>query len=121
MVDCLNFLQSEKMIKILDNLDNINYDTGIKIKIISKNFDAVDKFTMIDFKTFDKIMNSKANISKEILLLAFLYINSHIYIRKKNEEGLEHFNDYKDKPEAFFRELKQVPKELGISHTTLIS
>ncbi len=120
IISCLQFLISRKMIDIHISLDEINYDTGIKIKIIAENFDATENFTMIDSTTFEITMHSKKNISKENLLLVYLYIASYIYIRKKND-GIEHFNDPQNKPEAFFKDLGQVSKEIGMSPTTLIS
>jgi len=120
-LDCLKFLQDRKMIKILTELNDIDYDTGIEIKIISENFDAVEKFTIIHSAIFNKIMESKTKLNKETLLLVFLYINSYIYIRKKSDNGTEHFNDIENRPEAFFRELRQVSIEINLSPTTLIN
>ena len=41
ILDVLEYMINNKMIYIKQDLDSINYDTGIEIKIIKENFDTV--------------------------------------------------------------------------------
>lgn len=71
------------MIEVKQDLDSIGYDTGIEIKIIPENFDATENFSKITSSQLDFIMMGESSINKENILMAFLYINSYIYIRPK--------------------------------------
>ena len=64
-------------------------------------------------------MMSESSINKENILMAFLYINSYIFIRPKNKNNEEIISDPKSKPEAFFRSMESMAKELAISKDTL--
>ena len=50
--------------------------------------------------------------------MAFLYINSYIGCRKKNQDGSEPDNA-KDNPEAFWRSIESMAKELAMSKDTI--
>ena len=80
------------MIEVQQDLDTLGYDTGIEIKIIPENFDAVDKFSKITSSQLDFIMMNESSINKENILMAFLYINSYIFIRPKNKDNEEIFS-----------------------------
>ena len=54
ILDVLEYIINNKMIEVQQDLDSITYDTGIEIKIIPENFDAVDKFSKITSSIGDK-------------------------------------------------------------------
>lgn len=83
ILDVLEYMINNKMIEVQQDLDSITYDTGIEIKIIPENFDVVDKFSKITSSQLDFIMMSESSINKENILMAFLYINSYIFVRPK--------------------------------------
>ena len=89
ILDVLEYMINNKMIEVQQDLDTLGYDTGIEIKIIPENFDAVDKFSKITSSQLDFIMMNESSINKENILMAFLYINSYIFIRPKNKENQE--------------------------------
>lgn len=107
-----------KMIEVKQDLDSISYDTGIEIKIIPKNFDYPDKFVKLTSSQFDAIMMANTSLSRENILMVFLYINSYIGCRSKKEDGTEYGNA-KDNPEAFWRSIESMAKELGMSKDTI--
>lgn len=89
ILDVLEYMINNKMIEVQQDLDTLGYDTGIEIKIIPENFDVVDKFSKITSSQLDFIMMSESSINKENILMAFLYINSYIFIRPKNKDNEE--------------------------------
>ena len=119
ILDVLEYMINNNMIQVKQDLDSIGYDTGIEIKIIPENFDATDKFSKITSSQLDFIMMSESSINKENILMAFLYINSYIFIRPKNKNNEETISNPKSKPEAFFRSMESMSKELAISKDTL--
>lgn len=119
ILDVLEYMINNNMIQVKQDLDSVGYDTGIEIKIIPENFDATDKFSKITSSQLDFIMMSESSINKENILMAFLYINSYIFIRPKNKNNEEIISDPKSKPEAFFRSMESMSKELAISKDTL--
>ena len=121
IIKCLLFLNESNMIRITSNFDiyTVGYTDCIQMDIISSNFDATDNFSKITSSQFDFIMMSESSINKENILMAFLYINSYIFIRPKNKNNEETISNPKSKPEAFFRSMKSMAKELAISKDTL--
>ena len=109
------------MINITSDFDiyNVGYNECIQMDIISENFDATDKFSKITSSQLDFIMMSESSINKENILMAFLYINSYIFIRPKNKNNEEIISNPNSKPEAFFRSMESMSKELAISKDTL--
>ena len=89
ILDVLEYMINNNMIQVKQDLDSIGYDTGIEIKIIPENFDATDKFAKITSSQLDFIMMNESSINKENILVAFLYINSYIFIRPKNKNNEE--------------------------------
>ena len=118
ILDVLEYMINNKMIEVKQDLDSISYDTGIEIKIISKNFDCLDKFTKLTSSQFDAIMMADSSLNKESILMAFLYINSYIGCRSKKDDGTE-YDNAKDNPEAFFRSIKHMSEELSMSKDTI--
>lgn len=110
---------NNRMIEIKQDLDSINYDTGIEIKIISKNFDYPDCFTKLTSSQFNAIMMNESGLSRESILMAFLYINSYIGCRPRNEDGSEKLSDPGTKPEAFWRSIECMAKDLSMSKDTI--
>lgn len=106
------------MIEVKQDLDSLSYDTGIEIKIISENFDCPDKFTKISASQFDAIMMADSSLNKENILMAFLYITSYIGCRSRKNDGSEYENA-KDNPEAFWRSIEHMSKELSMSKDTI--
>lgn len=107
------------MIEIDHDLDSITYDTGIEIKINPKNFDYPDKFVKITSSQLQNIMMTDSSINKENLLMAFIYINSYIGCRPRNPDGSEIMSTPRDRPEAFYRSLKNMATDLSMSKDTI--
>lgn len=107
------------MIEIYQDLNSIGYDTGIKIKIIAKNFDYPSHFCKITSSQLNVIMMNETNLSKESLLMTFLYINSYIGCRPKNDDGTEKLNKPETQPEAFWKTIKNMSIELSMSKDTI--
>ena len=106
------------MIEVKQDLDSLNYDTGIEIKIIKENFDSQKNFTKLTSSQFDSIMMADSSLNRENILVAFLYINSYIGCRKRNKDGSE-LENAKDHPEAFFKSIKKMSEELSMSKDTI--
>lgn len=119
ILDVLEYMINNKMIEVQQDLDSITYDTGIEIKIIPENFDAVDKFSKITSSQLDFIMMNESSINKENILMAFLYINSYIFVRPKNKDNEETMYNPETKPEAFWRSIDSMSKELSMSKDTI--
>ena len=121
IIKCLLFLNESNMIRITSDLDiySVGYTDCIQMDIIPENFDATDKFSKITSSQLDFIMMSESSINRENILVAFLYINSYIFIRPKNKNNEETISNPKSKPEAFFRSMESMAKELAISKDTL--
>lgn len=118
ILDVLEYMINNKMIEVKQDLDSLNYDTGIEIKIIPENFDCKKNFGKLTSSQFDTIMMSDSSLNRENLLVAFLYINSYIGCRKKNPDGTE-LESAKDNPEAFFKSIKHMSEELSMSKDTI--
>ena len=121
IIKCLVFLHESNMINITSDFDihSVGYNECIQMDIIPENFDATDKFSKITSSQLDFIMMSESSINRENILVAFLYINSYIFIRPKNKNNEETISNPKSKPEAFFRSMESMAKELAISKDTL--
>lgn len=108
------------MIEIEQNLDSVGYDTGIEIKIIPENFDYPDRFSKITSTQFNSILVSESSINRENILIAFLYINSYIGCRpRNNDDGSELLEKPSDRPEAFYRSIEKMAKDLSMSKATI--
>lgn len=118
ILDVLEYMVNNKMIKVSQDLDSLSYDTGIEIEIIPENFDCAERFTMITSSQLNNIMMADSSLNKESLLLAFLYINSYIGCRSKKDDGTEYENA-KDNPEAFFKSIETMAKEISMSKETI--
>ena len=118
ILDVLEYMINNKMIEVKQDLDSLSYDTGIEIKIIPENFDYPDKFGKLTSTQFDAIMMADSSLNRESILMAFLYINSYIGCRRKKDDGSE-FDNAKDKPEAFWRSIESMAKELAMSKDTI--
>lgn len=119
ILDVLEYMINNKMIEVKQNLDSIGYDTGIEIKVIPENFEAVDKFSKITTSQLDFIMMNESSINKENVLMAFLYINSYIFIRPKSKNDEEIMYNPETKPEAFWKSIESMSKELAMSKDTI--
>lgn len=119
ILDVLEYMVNNKMIEVKQDLDSIGYDTGIEIKIIPDNFEFRKDFSKITSSQLDFIMMNESSINKENILMAFLYINSYIYVRQRDKNGNELLSKPQDKPEAFFRSIDFMSKELSMSKDTI--
>jgi len=119
ILDVLEYMVNNKMIEVKQDLDSVGYDTGIEIQIIPENFDAAMNFCKISSSQLNTIMMSESSISKESLLMAFLYINSYIYVRPRDEKGMEVMFNPETKPEAFWRSIDSMADELAMSKDTI--
>lgn len=121
IIKCILFLNESNMIKITSNFDiySVGYNECIQMNIICSNFDAVDKFSKITSSQLDFIMMNESSINKENILMAFLYINSYIYVRQRDKNGNETMTNPETKPEAFWRSIESMSKELSMSKDTI--
>ena len=119
ILDVLEYMINNKMIEVKQDLDSIGYDTGIEIKIIPENFDATENFSKFTSSQLDFIMMGESSINKENILMAFLYINSYIYIRPKKNGNEETMYNPETRPEAFWRSMQSMAKDLSMSKDTL--
>ena len=101
------------MIEVKQDLDSLSYDTGIEIKVISKNFDYPEKFGKLTSSQLDAIMMTDSTLNKENILIAFLYINSYIGCRSKKDDGSE-YDNAKDYPEAFWKSIESVKRTVYV-------
>lgn len=120
ILDVIEYMINNKMIEVKQDLDSIGYDTGIEVKVIPENFDASDKFCKITSSQLDYIMTDESSINKENILIAFLYISSYIFIRPRDKNNNEVLHNPKDKPEAFYKSIESMSKELSMSKDTII-
>ena len=118
VLDVLEYMINNKMIEVKQDLDSITYDTGIKIVIIPENFDSTEKFSKLTSGQFDTIMMADTSLNRENILMAFLYINSYIGCRTRQKDGSDMPNA-KDHPEAFWRSIENMSKELSMSKDTI--
>lgn len=118
ILDVLEYMINNQMIEVKQDLDSLSYDTGIEIKIISENFDSTEKFGKLTSSQFDTIMMADSSLNRENILVAFLYINSYIGCRPRQNDGSEYENA-KDNPEAFYRSIKNMSEELSMSKDTI--
>ncbi len=117
IVDVLKYMIGNQMIETEQDLNSLSYDTGIEIKIIPENFDATKNFSSITSSQYNAIMMANSK-SRENILIVFLYINSHIGCRSKQYSKIEYDNT-KEYPEAFFRSINNMAKELSMSKDTI--
>jgi hypothetical protein len=119
ILDVLEYMINNGMIEVKQNLDSLGYDTGIEIKIIPENFDATDKFSKITSSQLDFIMMNESSINKENILMAFLYINSYIFVRPRDKDNKDVMYNPETKPEAFWKSIESMSKELSMSKDTI--
>lgn len=120
IIKCLLFLCESNMIEITSDFDiyNVDYSDCIQMNIICSNFDYPDKFTKLTSSQFDVIMMADSSLNRENILMAFLYINSYIGCRRKKDDGSD-LDSAKDNPEAFWRSIESMAKELAMSKDTI--
>lgn len=111
VIDILIYMSKTNMIKIYQSLDEISYDTGIKIKIIPENFDCKENFTKFTTSQFTSILAATDSINKENLLRVFLYVSSYIGAQK-NGDGYDY-------PAAFYKSVTHMSDEIGMSKKTI--
>lgn len=118
ILDVLEYMINNKMIEIEQDLDALSYDTAVEIKIIPENFDYPEKFGMITSSQYEVIMMADTSLNRENILMAFLYINSYIGCRRRNEDG-SNMPNAEDYPEAFWKSIENMAKELSMSKDTI--
>ena len=114
MIDVLRYMIDTEMISTSQNIKSIDYDTGIKIKINPQKFDHTDRWGKLTYQIFDKITQLDTKISKDAILLTFLYVNSFIGTKSSKENR-------KSNPCAFYRNINSMATEIGMSKETLIN
>ncbi|MCI7343242.1 MAG: GIY-YIG nuclease family protein [Fusobacterium necrophorum] len=121
IIKVLLFLNESNMIRIISDFDiyNVGYTDCIQMDILCQNFDPCNDFSKLTSSQYDFIMMSESSINRENILVAFLYINSYIYLRQKDKNGNELLSKPQDKPEAFFRSIDSMSKELSMSKDTI--
>lgn len=120
ILDVLEYMINNKMIKVKQDLDTVGYDTGIKITIIPENFDYPDHFCKITSSQLNTIMMNDSSINNENLLMALLYILSYIGNRPRNPDNSEKMNHPENQPEAFWRSIDGMAKELSVAKNTIL-
>lgn len=118
IVKSLVFLETNHFIETDIDLYGLSYKDLIEVRIIHENFDACENFTKLYGADLDKITSMEAKPTKENILSVFLYINSYIGCRSKKYDGTE-YDNAKDSPEAFFKSLESMAKELSMSKDTV--
>lgn len=120
IIKCLLFMNESNLIRITSDFEiyNADYDDCIRLDIICANFDATDNFSIITRSQLNFIMNANTKCNKENILLVFLYINSYIYVRKKDTSSVD-ASDPANNPEAFWRSLESMAADLSMSKDTL--
>ena len=118
IIKCLLFLKENNFIEVDFDIYTLSYNDLIRVKIISQNFDVTTNFTKIYGKDIDVILNSNTTLNRESIIVTFLYINSYIGCRSRQEDGSEYENA-KDNPEAFWRSIESMAKELSMSKDTI--
>ena len=118
IIKSLLFLKENHFINTNFDAYTVGYDDCIEIEIITENFDITSNFTKIYGKDFDTIMMADSSLNRENILVAFLYINSYIGCRPKQNDGSEYENA-KDNPEAFYKSIKHMAEELSMSKDTI--
>lgn len=119
ILDVLEYMINNRMIEVKQDLDSLTYDTGIEIKIIPENFDNTNRFSKLTSSQLDMIMMAETSLNRESILMAFLYINSYIGCRKRDKEGNEVSGCPSNSPEAFYRSIENMAKELSMSKDTI--
>ena len=120
IIKSLMFLEVNNYIDIdFFDIYTVGYDDCITLKIITGNFDSSEDFTKIYGKDFDSIMNSNEKPTKESILTSFLYINSYIGCRPRNDDGSEKMYNPEIQPEAFWKTIKNMANELSMSKDTI--
>ena len=118
-IKCLLFLNESGYIDTDFDIYTVDYKDCITIKIITESFDPDDTFTKIYGKDFDSIMASTIKPTKESILTVFLYINSYIGCRPRNDDGTERMHKPEIRPEAFWGSIECMSKELSMSKDTI--
>lgn len=103
ILDVLVYMIKNDMIKIYQNLNEISFDTGIKIKIIPQNFYDENNFTKFSTTHFKKIIIAGNSYNKDDILIVFLYICSFIGMGGNK------------KPAAFYKSLIRMSKDTGLN------
>lgn len=119
ILDVLEYMINNHMIEVKQDLDSLTYDTGIEIKVIPENFDNTNRFSKLTSSQYDVIMMAETSLNREGILMAFLYINSYIGCRKRDKDGNELSDHPSESPEAFYRSIENMAKELSMSKDTI--
>lgn len=119
IIKSILFLVENNYIEASFDPYRIGYDDSIEINIISKNFDVETDFTKFANKDFDKIFKIDSTPTKESLLVCYLYIKSYIIQRKRDKDGNELSDHPCESPEAFYRSIENMAKELSMSKDTI--
>ena len=118
VIKCICFLNENCFIQCDIDPFNVSYRTRIEIYVVDKYFNPTEKFTIIKKEHLDVITRLSANIGTEHILTVFLYISSYIGCRKRNEDGSELENP-QNNPEAFWKSINNMAKDLGMSKSTI--
>lgn len=114
IVTSLQFLESEGLITVEQELSKLKYDTLIRVQI-EPDFDVYLNFVKFSKSELENILSIDTTINKDILIHSFLYIKSHIFKRHYSSETIS------STPEAFFKSIRSSSAEIGISKNTFHS
>ena len=119
VIAILEHMAKNQMVAIRQDINKISYDTCIELTILP-NFGCRENYTIINASQLDAITSCDTNISKDNLLLVFLYIRSYIIHRPKYNDGSEMFSEPYTQPEAFYRNMNTMAEDIGMSKNTII-
>ena len=118
IVKSLLFLKKNYFIEVDFDMNEIEYDTLLEIKIIEENFIPENNFTKLYGRDFDIIMKIKTKTLKENILLCFVYALSYIGDSSfQKEDSCVSSND--TSPHAFFQSISNMSKNLSMSKNTI--
>lgn len=110
IVDVLKYMERNNMIVVYADLDSVTYNTGIKLKVISENFDAENGYFMITSSQLDFIRNANTEINKENAVIVFMYILSNL-----NNHSVKDANI----PSVFYQSLTTIANTIGMAKSTI--
>lgn len=119
VIKSILFLKENYYIDADLNVYSSNYNDCIDINILSDNFDYSKDFTKLYNSEFEMLMSIDSKPTKESLLTCYLYIKSYIIPRSKKDDGSEIMFNPETKPEAFWRSIESMSKELSMSKDTI--
>lgn len=112
IVKSLIFLKENNYIYFDIDPGEIGYNNFVRMHILPDNFDCTDNFTIIYWKNYHKILQSKNKLKRENVLLCFLSVCSSIGYEGNNKEESKNIR-------AFFKSTINFAEDVNLSRDTL--